>query len=132
MAIASLQGSKKLEKKFGNLIDVIDEREMEKELLKPARKLKNIIKTAAPRGPTGNLARGVVAKKFRYKIKGSPAVFVAMDYRIAPHFHLVEFGTRYMPARPFFRPSVDREGDRIVNDIEDVAWKLIEKETKKR
>lgn len=44
----------------------------------------------APRGKTGNLKRGIVAKKF--KAPGPSQAFVAVDYSIAPHAHLVEFG----------------------------------------
>lgn len=171
MALASLEGSEALQKKFASLVDIVDGKQMETALMKPARKLRNAIRNAAPKGPTGNLKKGVVAKRFRRKIKDNPAVFVGMDYRIAPHFHLVEYGTqgrRYpsgkrtikrgilgffgikraaralhfviggkeifakyvgpMPAKPFFRPTVDREAGRIIDDIEKQAWKVIEKE----
>ena len=98
----TMQGYSELEKKYKHLIEAVDERQMETALMKPARKLRNAIKAKAPRGKTGNLKRGVVAKKFKSKIKGHPAVFVAMDYRKAPHANLVEFGTgglRYPTSR---------------------------------
>lgn len=42
----------------------------------------------------GNLRRGIVAKKYRYFTPGNPAVFVAIDFRKAPHAYWVEYGAR--------------------------------------
>ena len=90
----SLEGLNQLNKKLNKLIKVVDDREMETALMKPAKKLRSLIRGRAPQGPTGNLKKGIVAKRFRYKIKNQPAVFVSVDYRLAPHAHLVEFGTQ--------------------------------------
>lgn len=97
-----IQGFEELEKKYKHLIEFVDEEKLETGLMEPAKKLKSAIRRKAPKGPTGNLRKGVVAKRFKKKVKGSPSVFVAMDYRKAPHANLVEFGTgglRYPTSR---------------------------------
>jgi len=66
------------------------------------------IRARTPVGPTGNLRRSIRARKFS-KEKGQFIAFTAIDRKIAPHAHLVEFGHRtldggHVPAHPFFRP----------------------------
>ena len=160
----SMQGYSELEKKYKHLINVVDEKQMETALMKPARELQRAIRRKAPKGATGNLKRGVVAKRFKRKIKGHPAVFVAMDYIKAPHANLVEYGTgglRYptekarkikpgeswlttiggkvvrirhtgkMPARSFFRSTVDIQKSKIIDEISKAAWNVMEREATK-
>lgn len=40
------------------------------------------------------------------------------------YWRFVEFGTRYMPARPFMRPAADAEADDYVARIRDIGPKL--------
>lgn len=89
----SLEGYAELQKKFHAMVDIIDEKEMNKALMKPVRKLRTAIRRAAPRGETGNLRRGIVAGKFKPAIKGAPGFFVRASGKIAPHAWLVEHGT---------------------------------------
>lgn len=101
-----------------------------------ARELKGKIKAAAPQGPTGNLKKGIVAKRpdrggyFR-------KVFVATDFHKAPHDHLVEFGHRIVTrsgedtgerSRPveFFWPTVNREMPGINRQIETKLMALLD------
>lgn len=96
--------------------------------------LRDQLKAASPIGPTGrmrkkglfvagmkvgeesieksgSLKRSWKSKKFKRKTQGSPAVFVAVDRKQAPHAHLVEFGhggPHPAPAHPFVRPTVDK------------------------
>ena len=128
-----LDGIEKLLPKFKLLIGVIDDAEMENRLLAAAKIIRDDAKQRAPMGPTGNLKRGIVAKTFSEKRKGQPATFVAIDYRIAPHAHLVEFGARngHMPPTPFLRPAIDANLEAVKNTIKKGAWKVIEKEAKK-
>ena len=127
----TLEGLPELEKKFGKLIAIIDKNETEQELLKSAEMLRDDIKRRAPLGPTGNLRRGIVAKLFRRKIIRNPAAFVAVDYSIAPHAHLVEYGhggPHPAPAHPFFRPALDALTNKIITKIEQGIWRIINKE----
>ena len=92
-------------------------------MLRAAQICKANIQVEAPLGPTriikgrerpgGNLKRGVVAKNFRHDIENIPGAFAGIDYRIAPHAHLVERGHiaengEHTTANPFFRRGVER------------------------
>ncbi len=78
-----------------------------------------MVRAQAPVGPTGNLRRGVQTKRLSRSDVYPATTLVGVDYGIAPHQHLVEFGTgpRYakgtgayrgqMPPQPFFRATID-------------------------
>lgn len=91
----------------------------------------------APEGETGNLKRGIISRgnKEVAQFGSVGAAYVGVDYRIAPHAHLVEYGTsnrRYpknkgklvfyidgkkivvdsvapMPQKPFMRPAIETQ-----------------------
>jgi len=118
---------------MGWKVKVKGTKELQKELDKVANEMKDalqlgteeaansvagIVRSNAPVGPTGNL-RGAVETKPLPRRDGYPEVtMVGVNYKKAPHQHLVEFGSgpryhssgRYvgqMPAQPFFRRSID-------------------------
>jgi len=105
---------KKLERAYGMRGELL-----EGALLGASKIVRRRVQANAPLGPTGNLRRSVVAKKFNYQLNNKPAAFCAIDRRIAPHAHLVEYGTAerhwksgkstgHMPAKPFFKPGVEQ------------------------
>lgn len=61
------------------------------------------IEDLAPKGPTGNLKKAPFAD---YGDPKKPNVLVGMNYKIAPHAHLVEYGTVKMRPQPYFRPGI--------------------------
>jgi len=156
---AELVGSKELANLFRMVADEVTGKQMENGLMKPARRLRNAIKDAAPEGPTGNLKDAVEAKRYRKlnRVLQSPAVYVRVNEKKAPHAHLVERGTkgnRYpglhskhpngwlayfngevhwithtgqMPANPFFQRTVDHMSDGVIMSIESEVTKLIKK-----
>lgn len=71
-------------------------------LLDQQQTLKDRILTRAPKGPTGDLRENVyvevVGSRTGPVLKGG--------VRGLPYPVYVEFGTRYMPARPFLRPAI--------------------------
>ena len=83
-------------------------------------------KRRAPKGPTGNLKKGIKAKFLR-QIGAYPRSAAVVSN--APHDHLVEYGTaprtqkttgRFtgtMPAHPFFRTAVDTNKGRVQTQI---------------
>lgn len=88
-------------------------------------------KANAPQGPTGNLRRGIVGKKYKTKRRHEPAAFAGIDYRIAPHAHLVEFGTKNMAARPFFKPAVEATRGQVERMIKQGILRLITEASKR-
>lgn len=85
-------------------------------LLRGAETMAAAVRARAPIGPTGNLRRGVVAKKLQRR-ENQPAAIAAMDYRIAPHAHFLEAGTKNMSARPFFGPGVASSRNEAIEQI---------------
>ena len=58
-----------------------------------ARILRKAYKQEAPKGPTGNLKRSAMFTVKANALDGTAFAKVGSDARIAPHAHLVEFGT---------------------------------------
>ena len=131
-ADVSLSGMDELNKNLEGLKGYVDSKDITRGLHSGLKIVQRIAKNKAPKGPTGNLKRGIVSGVFRRQVRGSPAVYMAIDYSIAPHAHLVEFGTKQrvprkwgflqfeidgktifakhakgMPAKPFWRPAID-------------------------
>jgi len=130
-----LEGVPELIAKFKDLDRLIDDKNVEDGLLKAAKIIQASAKAKAP-VKTGNLRRGIVAKKFGKKRLRQPAVFCGIDYRIAPHAHLVEYGHiaangKHVGARPFFRRAVDESRGQVMTLIARVVKEAIEKEAKK-
>ncbi len=103
-----------------------------------AESLAEIVRNNTPEGPTKNLKRAVTTKKLPDKPRYPPTTMVGLDYGIAPHQHLVEFGTGpryhksgksvgYMPAQGFFRRAIDQASGRIENIMRSHAKKPIER-----
>lgn len=90
-------------------------------------------KRRAPQGPTGNLKRGIVARQDKVTSMSinKGVAYVGVDYNIAPHAHLVEYGARggEMPAKPFMRPAIEaKKGEAVTaleNDIKDRITKKL-------
>ena len=89
--------------------------ELRDELLANADVMKRWIETFMPRPVTGRLARSVGVGLYRKPIVAS---FVRMDYKIAPHAHLVEYGTSHSAAHPFFRRGIETAWPMILQNIE--------------
>jgi len=151
----SIEGLPLLVAQFKQIAQSVEAQEMENRLLEVGEDLRNKIQREVPKGETKNLFNSIVCKKFERKIKGNPAVFVAVDRKIAPHAHLVEYGTKGlrlakkgvmkffvaglaifarsvapMPAQPFFRSTVDREESKTVSRIAQGAIEIIERASK--
>lgn len=64
------------------------------------RPLRDELRQAAPKGPTGNLRKAIKARKAKDRAR-MPAVYVLVDRRTAPHLHFVTGGTapRFPKAR---------------------------------
>ncbi len=122
-------GLPELYKQLDEIGKSMSSEQVEDALLVGAMTLQQAVKQAAPRGPTGNLRKDIKVKQLP---KRGDAPKSAIVKSLAPHDHLVEFGSKprftksgkytgIMPAHPFFRPAVDanREGvfSQIVEDL---------------
>ena len=127
-----IEGIDELNNQLENLAKSLDAEAVEPILLDGATIIADDARQRAPLGPTGNLKRGVVVKTLQrrqssFGAKPEPAPSIAaIDYRIAPHAHLVERGTSKMGAKPFFRPAVDSNSFRVYQHVMDGLIKIIE------
>lgn len=102
-----IEGKELLLRKLDKLSNSVNRNAVEPKVLKEAKTIADNARNRAPRGPTGNLKRSLHARMLKQKT-GYPVIAIAaVDRKIAPHAHLVEFGTSKMAATPFFRPAVD-------------------------
>lgn len=60
-------------------------------------------RSAAPVGETGNLRRGQTRKFKTYRNSSTSIAVVGADYAVAPHAHLVEWGTNQRYRKKFAR-----------------------------
>jgi hypothetical protein len=113
-----VEGIDKLEAQLRDLLSAVEPRETDKITLKWARRLRDWVRPDVPVGATGNLKRAVKAFRARRRGKMVGAAVTWVDRRIAPHLHLVSFGTKAHTIKPkvrsIMRNSVSWFG-RIVN-----------------
>ncbi len=130
----TLEGTEDLQKQFNELTKRLSADEVEPLFLEGATTVADAARANAPKGPTGNLKEGIIAKLLR-RYKDHPAAAIAaINYKKAPHAGLVEYGTseriggekskRYagrrfgiMPRHPFFRPAWDTNKDSVLETI---------------
>jgi HK97 gp10 family phage protein len=126
----SVQGLPELYAQLNEMVKSVSGEKVEDAFLVGAMTLQQAVKQAAPRGPTGNLIKDIKVKQLP-QIGNAPKSAIVKS--MAPHDHLVEFGSkpRYqkktgrftgsMPAHPFFRPAVDANKEAIYTQvIEDI------------
>lgn len=124
-------GAKEVVTAFNSMVDAKVDTQVKRGFLNIATSLRDEIKRRVPRGPKKErswmtMRRGVVAKAFKRQQAHNPAVFVGIDYKIAPHFHLIEFGTVHIAPRYVFRDTVHAYREKTVAAMEEVTWRIME------
>ena len=145
-----IEGMEELENKLKKISQDLQGKYVTEKFMPAAQYAADQIRARAPQGPTGNLKRSIVAKKLEPK-QFTATVITAIDRKIAPHAHLVEFGTsaRFvkkksvmvskggdffgtevapMPARPFFRPGWDAVKGKVEDMIKHGIKEIVEKD----
>lgn len=132
-----IEGKKEFEQTLRNLVQALPNEKVEPVMMEGAKVIADAARSKAPQGATGNLKRSIKAKFLRQIGTYPRSAAAAVDRKIAPHAHLIEFGTkprmqkttgRYTgigPARPFFRPAVDTNVARIYTQIKDKLLDMI-------
>jgi len=116
-----IMGLEKTVKELGKIQKSLDSSVVGAIAEKKAKKIADEARSRAPQGPTGNLKRAI--KSFKGRNKG--LALAVVDAKIAPHRHLVEFGTSKMSARPYWRPTLEANKEGIVKDLKDKVDKSI-------
>lgn len=92
MISAVIQGIPDLNSKFERVLDAIDKPEIEPIVMAGARKMRGHVRRGAPKGHTGNLKRGVQAKKLQRRYGYPVAAVVQPNWKKAPHTRWVNEG----------------------------------------
>jgi len=98
------------------------------------RQITKAAKEKAPLGPTGNLRKGIGTKLVVYQGDETAVLMVGVNFRKAPHAHLVEYGhggPQPAPPHPFLRPAFDAAKATALAKIEKSFRSGIKRETKK-
>ena len=76
---------------------------------------------------TGKLRSAIFAA---YGDERKSDVLVGVNHRIAPHAHLVEFGSRggKQPAQPYMRPAITATRGKVANIVADGLRKILDEE----
>ena len=85
----------------------------------------NIERKTKPK--TGRLARSMVVKDMPYNDFMPLVSIVAVDRKVAPHAHLIEFGTTKMSARPFLRPAYQSSHKEVKELVESAIKEVVNK-----
>lgn len=108
-------GNITIETNFDEALEAVGNAEQEA-LISVGPVLKNLVKDRAPQGPTGNLKSSIdygVSDKYH-----SLSIY-SLD-KIAPHNHLIEYGTVKMEAQPFMRRTIDEQKGMVLNSLSSV------------
>jgi HK97 gp10 family phage protein len=126
-----IEGKKEFEQTLRNLVQALPNEKVEPVMMEGAKVIADAARSKAPQGPTGNLKRSIKSKFLKQLGNYPRSAAAAVDRKIAPHAHLIEFGTKPRmqkttgcytgigPARPFFRPAVDSNVAKIYTQIKD-------------
>jgi HK97 gp10 family phage protein len=129
MAKITLGGHKELQKQFKRLAKSLDPDKVEPIFMQSAAIIRDEAISnveSQTKEKTGNLRKSIKAKKWKRKGEEVTIVLAAVDRKIAPHAHLLEYGTQNMSARPFFAPAVDAKSGEAEKHFTDGMRKLIE------
>lgn len=105
-----VEGLDKLERDLRVVKDRATANKLNRFCLDGAKDLADLIRPQAPLGRTGNLRRGIRA--FRARSRGTyiAGAISWIDRNIAPHLHLVAFGTKKHVIRPKTKKAVRERG----------------------
>jgi HK97 gp10 family phage protein len=124
-----IEGTEELEAKIVQLNNGMTGKKISHRILPLAKEVADHIRDGTPRGPTGNLKRSIIAKELTPR-ESVGTVIVAVDRKIAPHAHLLEFGTVRMSPHPFFRPGWDSVKDHVSREFKEVLKGQVEDSAK--
>ena len=124
-----IKGIEEIEMNIEKIAQKMEPDVVEGILLKQADRVRDVAISNAPQGETGNLKAGIISKVIeRRGNKYAPAI-TAINFKRAPHAHLVEFGHiikfskrgrphGVVPPHPFFRPAWDASKEFVRESIE--------------
>jgi len=110
---ARIEGIAELESKIEAILNRATGKEVKTAYMKGALILRDRARELAP-VKTGLLRSAIFAA---YGDPTASNVLVGVNYRIAPHAHLVEYGTKWAAPHPYMRPAISQTRAAVVTKI---------------
>lgn len=124
--VFKLEGVDEIKKNIAKILDRTSGEKIKKVYMRAAmiavREARSIVPVR-----TGKLRDAIFAD---YGDPTKPNVLVGVNYRKAPHAHLVEFGTVKTPAHPYFRPAVTATRSLMAATIIEGFKEILDESTK--
>lgn len=116
------EGLDEIQERMSAVIDKTTGKDAKEVYLKAGLRLRDKARDLAP-VKTGRLKKSLFAARGD---ENKPNVLVGVNYKIAPHAHLVEYGTVRAPAHPFLRPAVSATAQEMRTIVEKGLRQIIE------
>lgn len=125
-----LLGAEALASLFSALAKIPESPDLHKRTIEGARYAESKIRAELPRPVTGRLERSLESGGFK-KRPGKPvAAFVRINRRIAPHAHLVAFGTVHSAPNDFFTRGWNKSKLKVEQILADGVGDVFDKALK--
>jgi len=131
-----VEGLKELDQALQKLPDKVGKRVLQSAVTSSIRVARKELKKAAPKGDKpsqasaeyGRLHKNLKVGKARTR-KSSKSAFVSTGKAFWGYF--LEYGTKYIPAKPWFTPAFERVSPQIIDQLKKKLQTGIDKEFKK-
>jgi HK97 gp10 family phage protein len=117
-----IEGLVDITDRLATVIDRTTGKQAKEVYLKAALNIRDGARTRAPKR-TGKLRESIFAARGDMN---KPNALVGVNYKIAPHAHLVEYGTVNSRPHPFLRPAVAASATEVRSIIEKGLRRIVE------
>jgi HK97 gp10 family phage protein len=123
-----IEGLENITNRLAGVIDQVTGKQAKEVYLKAGLSIRDSARVRAPKR-TGKLRESIFAARGDMN---KPNAVVGVNYRIAPHAHLVEYGTVRSRPRPFLRPAIAASASQVRQIIESGLRRIVEDATRGR
>ncbi len=123
-----IEGVEELQAELSKIVNEVTGKEMKDVYVKAAIVVRDEARRFAPE-VTGALRRGIFAARGD---ENKSSALVGVNYKIAPHAHLVEFGhagPHPAPPHPYMRPAVENKKEAVKQIMTDGLGAIVKKYT---
>lgn len=117
-----LEGMVEIKQRIGRIVTKANSADIKRVYMRGAMVLRNEARDLAPI-KTGRLKAAIFAA---YGPPYKQTVLVGVNYRIAPHAHIVEFGSSHSPPHPYLRPAMNYTRSMVVRVIAEGFLSMLE------
>ena len=117
-----LEGVEEIRRNVGKILTKARAKDVKRIYMRAAMVLRNEARDLAP-ARSGRLKSAIFAA---YGNPDKQSVLVGVNYRIAPHAHIVEFGSSHAPPHAYMRPAMTYTRSMVVRLIKEGFLQMLE------